>query len=238
MKKFAVFDVDGTIFRSSLVLEAVYALIRRGVFPYKARAEFDAQLEAWRIRNDPESYDAYIEAVVDTFGRYIKGISENTFKLVAQAVIDEQKHYTYVYTRNLVKTLKDSGYTLIAISGSPKELVEPFTDQYGFDVTLATIYELSDGVYTGNRTAMHTGKDAILKKIVAEQGLDWGDSVGVGDTRGDIGLLDNVEKPTAFNPDKDLLQAARAKGWQVVIERKNVVYELHPNENSNYQLKA
>lgn len=226
MKKFAVFDIDGTIFRSSLVLEAVYALIRKGVFPAKATAEFTNELEEWRSRKDPDSYDAYIEAVVETFGRYIRGVSEDTFKLVSHTVIDEQKLYTYVYTRDLVKTLKGQGYTLVAISGSPKELVEPFTAEHGFDITLSTVYDIRGGVYTGTRTAMHTGKDALLKKIVEEHQLDWHNSTGVGDSRGDIGLLENVSKPIAFNPDRDLYKAAKKHGWPIVVERKNVIYEL------------
>ncbi len=231
MKRFAVFDIDGTIFRSSLVLEAVYALIRKGVFPEKARAEFDSQLEGWRTRKDANSYDDYIDAVVDTFGRYVRGLNEKTFQLVAKTVVDEQKNYTYVYTRDLVRRLKREGYVLVAISGSPRELVEPFTAEYGFDITRSTIYNVENGVYTGTRTAMHTGKDKLLKDIANEFDLNLSDSIGVGDTRGDIALLSTVSNPIAFNPDKDLLAAAKRHDWPIVVERKNVVYELKPGES-------
>ena len=39
-KKVAVFDVDGTLFRSSLLIEIVETLIAAGVFPQKNPREF------------------------------------------------------------------------------------------------------------------------------------------------------------------------------------------------------
>jgi HAD superfamily hydrolase (TIGR01490 family) len=224
--KFAVFDIDGTIFRSSLVLEAVHVLIRKGVFPDNARAGFETELEAWRSRKDTDAYNAYIEAVVAVFGRHITGVSEKTFKLVSQAVVAEQQNYTYVYTTKLARELKNEGYTLVTISGSPKELVEPFTQTHGFDITLSTIYDLQDGVYTGTRTAMHKGKDKLLTQIVKDNGLTFKGSIGVGDTRGDISMLSVVDNPIAFNPDQELYDAAKRHGWKIVVERKNVIYEL------------
>jgi phosphoserine phosphatase len=32
--------------------------------------------------------------------------------------------------------------------------------------------------------------------------------------------------PIAFNPNKELFDHAREHGWNIVVERKNVVYEL------------
>jgi phosphoserine phosphatase len=50
--------------------------------------------------------------------------------------------------------------------------------------------------------------------------------VAVGDTHGDIEMLEFVEQPIAFNPNKTLYDYAREKGWQIVVERKNVIYQL------------
>ena len=41
MKKVAIFDVDGTIFRSSLLIEITNALIKEGLFPQKTENIFD-----------------------------------------------------------------------------------------------------------------------------------------------------------------------------------------------------
>ena len=227
MTPFACFDIDGTIFRSSLVLEAVYSLIRKGVFPENAVADFNDQLREWKTRGNADAYDDFIEAVVEVFGKHIVGVSKDTFERVCDTVIAEQADYCYVYTRELIEGLRSRGYKLIAISGSPSELVKRFAEKWGFDYFEATEYLTNEqGIYTGERIAKHRGKDVTLKDIVEKNSLNFEGSIAVGDTRGDIGMLEIVENPIAFNPDRDLYKMAQDKKWKVVVERKNVIYEL------------
>ena len=47
----------------------------------------------------------------------------------------------------------------------------------------------------------------------------------MGDTEGDIPMLSVVENPICFNPNAKLAEVARANGWDIVIERKDVIYE-------------
>ena len=49
--KVAFFDIDGTIFRSSLLIELVNELIVLGIFPAKATEEISPQKIAWRNRS-------------------------------------------------------------------------------------------------------------------------------------------------------------------------------------------
>ena len=70
MKKVAIFDIDGTIFRSSLTIELVNALIEKEIFPHDARGEFEHAHKKWLEREG--EYDAYIMAVVGVFMKYLK----------------------------------------------------------------------------------------------------------------------------------------------------------------------
>ena len=49
-RKVAVFDVDGTIFRSSLLIEVVDPLIRDGVFPEEVQDSYAKEYERWLDR--------------------------------------------------------------------------------------------------------------------------------------------------------------------------------------------
>ena len=51
-------------------------------------------------------------------------------------------------------------------------------------------------------------------------------SIAIGDAWGDIPLLEIVGNPIAFNPSMDLAKVAKQKGWRVVVERKDVIYEI------------
>jgi phosphoserine phosphatase len=51
-------------------------------------------------------------------------------------------------------------------------------------------------------------------------------------------MLSIVEQPLAFNPTKELFSHARKSGWRVVIERKNMTYELESQNGSYILAKA
>ena len=43
-------------------------------------------------------------------------------------------------------------------------------------------------------------------------------------------MLEIVDNPIAFNPDKEFFQVVKDHGWKIVVERKNMVYELAPSD--------
>ena len=228
--KFAVFDIDGTIFRSGLYREVVYELISANQAPDDLLKAF-SQLEIdWKTRRRSDSFKIYELAMANTFDSVLPRIKCNDFDEAALAVFDRISDYVYIYTRNLVQELKQQGYYLIAISGSQEELVRPFANKYGFDTWVGQHYERGDnGYFTGKAIKTHDGKDIILRRIVEEQELSFEGSIAVGDSGGDIGMLSIVEQPIAFNPERELFDAAKKNNWKVVVERKNMIYELEPN---------
>ena len=115
---------------------------------------------------------------------------------------------------------------MFAISGSPTEAVEPFANYYGFDDFLAGQYKNNGHTYTGESVSFVGRKDVALKKLVDKHGLDFAGSIGVGDSEGDIAMLELVETPIAFNPSKKLFAHAKTQAWHIIVERKNVIYEL------------
>jgi HAD superfamily hydrolase (TIGR01490 family) len=227
MKKVAIFDIDGTVFRSSLLIELVEALIKAGLIPKEMRDEYKAEYEAWVNRKG--SYDDYICTLVQAFLKYIKGVHYDDFKQVAEALIESKKNHVYRYTRDLIQELKDKDYYVLAISQSPKTVLNAFCKAYGFDNFYGMLYELNDReVFTGGQVNRKEteNKSEILKRIVEEEGLTLEDSVGVGDSKMDVSFLEVVDNPICFNPSKTLYEEAVKRGWKVVVERKNVIYEL------------
>lgn len=65
LRKVAIFDIDGTIFRSSLLIELVEVLIELGLFHTKVRAEYEREKVRWLDRKG--DYEVYIMAVVGVF---------------------------------------------------------------------------------------------------------------------------------------------------------------------------
>jgi len=225
-KKIAIFDLDGTIFRSSLLIELLEGLIEEGVFPVKAREIYAREFQNWLDRKGP--YEDYIEKIVQAYRQFIKGVKAKKVWDVARKVLAFQKNRTYRFTRHLVSKLKKN-YYLLAISGSPREMVKQFGEEFGFDKTYSRIFETDEkGRFTGRILFEEVVKDKgkILKRAVKKENLTLTGSIGVGDTEIDISFLKLVEEPIAFNPNFKLYKYAKRKGWQIVIERKDVVYKL------------
>lgn len=233
-KPFAVFDIDGTIFRSSLVIELVYALVAGGHFPQSAKLEIQPNLNKWQDRIDPDSYVKYIEDVVAVFMKNLPSISPKVLSETSAEVISKKSKRTYVFTRDLMRSLSKT-HTLLAISGSPEATVGQFAKVYGFTDFVATKLILDGEKYTGKEIAANKDKHLLLKSLVEKHSLSYEDSVAVGDTGSDISLLQAVENPIAFNPDSKLREAAQKNSWQIVVERKSEIYKLEPKDGK-YQL--
>ena len=225
MKKLAIFDIDGTIFRSSLVIELTDAFIQEGVFSSKVRRFYELAHRNWLDRKG--LYEEYINAVVKAFRKNIKGITFKEFSRIARKVVAFQKNRTYIYCRDLIKKLKKRNYYLLAISHSPKKIVEEFCKKLGFDKVYGQIYEIDKKrKFTGRVLYIDLiiDKAKVLKRAIEKEKLTLRGSVGVGDTESDIGFLKMVENPICFNPNKKLYQFAKKSGWKIIVERKDVIY--------------
>lgn len=227
MRRVAIFDVDGTIFRSSLLIEVVERLVEEAVFPKAARQEFAREKLAWLDRKG--DYERYILSVVEVFRTRIKGVLYADFNRVAEEVVAEQKDRVYRFTRDLIKDLKKRGYYLLAVSHSPKVILDHFCKRLGFSKVYGMFYELGPtDRFTGDVADEHVmmNKAQIARRAVLKEGLTLDGSIGVGDTESDILFLELVEEPICFNPNAKLYREAKRRGWRVVVERKDVVYEI------------
>ncbi|MFZ2832264.1 MAG: haloacid dehalogenase-like hydrolase [Minisyncoccia bacterium] len=227
LRKVAIFDIDGTIFRSSLFIELVEVFVELGIFPVSVRAEYEKEKVRWLDREG--DYEAYIMAMVKVFMKNIKGIAYRDFMHASELVVTRYRHRTYKFTEGIIKDLKAEGYFLLAVSQSPKGTLDLFCKEVGFDKTYGRLYETGPTeCFTGEIIDEHliANKANIVKRAIEKEGLTLEGSVGVGDTEGDISFLELVERPICFNPNAKLSRHAKRMAWEIVVERKDVIYRL------------
>jgi len=228
MKKVAIFDIDGTIFRSSLLIELMDVLIERGNIDESARKEYEREHKHWLMRKG--DYESYIGAVVKSFIGHIKGVHYADFAEASETVIERYQNHTYRYTRDLVTQLKKEKYFLLAITHSPKGIAEKFCKGLGFDKVYGSLLEIGPtDRFTGKPIEEHLimNKANIVKRAVEKEDLTLEGSIGVGDTESDIPLLEMVTNPICFNPNMKLYKHAKRNKWKIVVERKDVIYEMN-----------
>lgn len=226
-RKVAFFDIDGTVFRSSLLIELVEAFVSKGIFPSEALTMYQTQYLAWMNRDG--SYESYMDAVVKTFLHFLKGVHYGQLADVGRDVVQKSERHVYRYTRDLITRLKKENYFLVAISQSPKTILDEFCKSYGFHKVYGRVYEIGpQDRFTGSVLDEHliANKANIARRIIEREGLSLTGSLGVGDTEGDISFLELMETAICFNPNNSLYVHAKRLGWKVVLERKDVIYEL------------
>lgn len=230
MKKFAVFDIDGTLVRWQLYHALTDKLANQGLLGKNAKEQLHTARMHWKVRQNPDSFRKYEQVLIEVFEAAVAGLSAQALEQAANEVSQTYNDQVYTYGRNLIKELKQQGYFLLAISGSHQELVQNIARQYGFDDWRGTVYERHGDTFTGKSFVASHNKKAILTELVAKHKLSMQGSIAVGDSASDAPMLEIVEHPIAFNPDRLLFELARQHNWKIVVERKNVIYELEPKD--------
>lgn len=235
-KRFAVFDIDGTIIRWQLYHAVSDQLAKGGQISGEAFQHVRQTRMNWKRRTGEDSFQEYEKELIGVVDEALSGMSVAEFYKAVDKVFEEYKDQVYTYTRDLIRALQQENYLLFAISGSPGPIVKKLADYYGFDDFAATKFFAEHGHFTGDKDLSVGKKPQLLAELIAKHAADSSGSIAVGDSEGDITMLEMVERPIAFNPSKKLFTHAKQEKWEIVLERKNVVYKLRP-EQDGYALE-
>lgn len=226
-RPFAVFDIDGTLVRWQLFHAMADALAKRNLLNADQFQAIKQQRLKWKKRHHADAFTHYETSLIQWIDERIAGLEQQQLEIVCQDVIDEYIEQTYTFTYNLIHDLRQTGYLLFALSGSPNTLVQSVARYYHFDAAQGSDYDIRDGRLTGTKRLMYgTAKADYLNQLIRQYHASQHGSIGIGDTPGDIPMLSMTERPIAFNPSRELFEHAKTAGWAIVIERKNVIYQL------------
>ena len=223
-RPFAAFDIDGTLIRWQLYHSIADTLARLGHIEPKLHKTIKDARMIWKNRSG--EFSDYERQLIDIYDKTIIRLERRQFEDAAQAVFDEYKDQVYTYTRDLIAELKKKNYLLFAVSGSQAEIVAKIAGYYGFDDYIGSSYKYKNGRFTGEKQIAAHRKDKALTQLVRKHSVTFKGSIAVGDSQSDIAMLEMVEQAIAFNPEKQLFTYAASKGWKIVVERKNMVYQL------------
>lgn len=232
----AFFDVDGTITREGLISELFRKMVKYELIDEtKWQFEVKPAFSKWNRRVG--DYDHYLQKMVDVYLDTVKNTDSYLISYIARKVIDQNYDRVYTYTRDKIKWHREQGHLIIAISGSPIELVREMAKKYKMDDYKGTVYEIGEnGTYNGKITPMwdsRSKREAVLE-MAAKHNLNLDACFAYGDTAGDFTMLDLVGNPYAINPTRELLNKIMENGElrgrvNVIVERKDSTYQLDVN---------
>ena len=233
MNKAAFFDIDGTLFRNSLLIEHFLKLVDDNILDKRIWTDEIGPLYS-KYENRQGAYEDYLEKSALAYQRAMIGLDKEVVDRYAQIVLDENKNKVYNITRNAVKKHIEEGYLIFFISGSPDFLVDGFSKLYNATDSISTEYIFDENKkFTGKVLPMWDGKSKLsaVAKLKNKYEIDLGRSYAYGDTNGDITMFQLVGNPHAINPSFELIdklykdEELRKKSV-INIERKDVNYNF------------
>lgn len=225
-------DIDGTFFRWSLFLYLFVMMRERRMFKPEAALKVQVALDSWRSREG--EYESYLLTSIKVFEDHLKGIPAEQLYVIAAEVLAERRQEVYRYTRWLIQDRLNAGWAVIAISASWEVMVKMFADSWGLTDAHGSEYEVRDGIFTGNRNILDYNRKAeIVNQVLAHPdfaNMDRADVWACGDTKGDMAMFERVGRPICFNPSSALAAIAETRGWEMVVERKDMVHRMHQGQ--------
>lgn len=234
----AFFDIDGTIFRNSLMIEHFqklmnFEVIDPAIWYTKVK---DVYLE-WEKRYG--DFEKYLERLAEVYLEELKGIDKAYIEFIAAHVIKVNGDMVYKYSRNQIDFHKRMGHKIFFISGSPDFLVSKMAEKYEVTEYRGSVYKVDEeNKFTGELIRMwdSSSKRKVLNELIGKYNVDLEKSYAYGDTTGDLSMLKLMGNPVAINPNLPLIEAIKKdeelrKKATIIVERKNVIYKLDHTVN-------
>lgn len=232
-RKAAFFDIDGTLFRNSLLVEHFIKLSENGILSDNAWSDEIGPLFE-KYQNRLGAYEDYLDKAALVYQKSIVGLDKDVVEKYSKQVIEENKNKVYMVTRKAVEWHRTNGDLIFFISGSPDFLVDDFSKFYGATESISTSYVFDENnKFSGKIIPMWDGKSKLSAIIDLDKryNIDLDSSYSYGDTNGDITMFQMVGNPHAINPSFELIdklfsdEDLRNKAV-INIERKDVNYNF------------
>lgn len=262
----AFFDIDGTIRNKSLT-ESLFEILVRD---YKYRGKdfnkyFELQSEISSLR---KAYKSSEDRADDLFGEYCQKVVkfamfalenytlEEVREIGRRVAVEYRDHQDYVFSKELIKFLRQEGFELVAISGSPKFLVDAFVKEYGFSKGIGQDYikDESAGIFKETEIRTFQNKHIFVEELLKQRTSgEFHRSdffiIAVGDTECDFSMMDYADKTFVINPSLSFFSSIINFVWNnspelcklkyskftIISERKRrpIVQELYSTKDIN-----
>ena len=219
MKNLAIFDLDNTLINIDSGHAWSAFLIKK--MPDDA-AQTEAQNEKFYrdYQNGCLDIDAFLKFHLAPLARYSKEeLAEFHREFMAEYIIP----HISPMQRMLVQSHQMAGDEILVISSTNEFIITPICHLFGITNIIGTQLETgTDGRYTGNyigTPSFREGKITRLNQWLAGRGEtleSYGKTYFYSDSKNDLPLLSLVNEPVAVNPDAELEQEAKEKGWPVL----------------------
>jgi HAD superfamily hydrolase (TIGR01490 family) len=213
----AFFDVDNTLVQGSSLVHFGRGLAARKYFRYGDVWKFiyaQAKFQLTGRENSEDVAEGRRKALA-----FIEGRSVDELNVLCEEVYDEIiAGKIFAGTRAMAQMHLDAGQQVWLVTATPYDLAAIIARRLGLTGALGTIAESTDGVFTGRLVGdiLHgAGKAHAVRALAAREGLNLKRCTAYSDSVNDVPMLSLVGTAVAVNPDSELREVARERGWEI-----------------------
>ena len=214
----AFFDLDNTMMQGASAFYFAQGLAARKFFPTGALTSFAWQQLKFRVVGKELSL-AQIRTGREQALSFVAGRSTAQFVELSEDIYDElMAHRIWSGTLALAQMHLAAGQRVWLVSATPVELATIIARRLGLTGALGTVAEAVDGIYTGRLVGdiLHgAAKAQAVRALAIKEGLDLQRCTAYSDSANDLPMLSLVGTAVAVNPDPNLRETARARGWEI-----------------------
>ncbi len=213
----AFFDVDNTMVQGASIIHFARGLVARDYFDKSDLFEFAWQQIKFRLTGKENLND--VATGRDKALSFVQGRSTEELRRLGEEIYDEIiADKIWPGTRALAQMHLDAGQQVWLVTATPVQLADVIAKRLGLTGALGTVAESENGVFTGRLVGdiLHgLGKAHAVRALAIREGLNLKRCTAYSDSHNDVPMLSVVGTAVAINPDPDLRQVARTRGWEI-----------------------
>lgn len=221
MKSVALFDVDNTLYDGFSLYGVLENEVKAGILTPSVLRVCQQVLQDYK--NGDADYEASVLKVLKV---HAKGLAGQKYDQALELAIDFYKNTKHFYSfAQPVIRLLSTNHDSVLVTAEPGYASESIMKVLGANNSKCTIYEVIDGIFTGNvATALASRHDKHNAIRATMQNYQKQNSFAFGDSEGDIEILKVVEHAICINASDGLKVEAYKHGWRIV--EPNDIHEL------------
>lgn len=213
----AFFDVDNTMVQGASIVHFARGLAARKYFKTSDLVGVAWKQVKFRVTGKENSTD--MASGKEKALAFIAGRSTAELAALGEEIYDEIiADKIWPGTRALAQMHLDAGQQVWLVTATPVELAQVIAKRLGLTGALGTVAESVDGKFTGRLVGdiLHgLGKAHAVRALAIREGLNLKRCAAYSDSHNDVPMLSLVGTAVAINPDADLREVAKNRGWEI-----------------------
>lgn len=213
----AFFDVDNTMVQGASIVHFARGLATRKYFRSTDLVDIVWKQVKFRVTGKENSTD--MATGKEKALEFIAGRSTAELAALGEEIFDEIiADKIWPGTRALAQMHLDAGQQVWLVTATPVELAQVIAKRLGLTGALGTVAESVDGKFTGRLVGdiLHgLGKAHAVRALAIREGLNLKRCTAYSDSHNDVPMLSLTGTAVAINPDSDLREVAKARGWEI-----------------------